>query len=83
MENLPFDYSIDLPGGEITGVGLTNILWVVLTLAFAISFIFSLILLFHWNRYGIGKISVWSTEVIYIFGVIFLVLGAFASLMLI
>ena len=82
VEKLPFDYSIDIPGGEIAGIGFVNVLWFVLTLAFVISFIFSLILFYHWNRYGIGKIAVWSTEVIYIFGIIFLVLGALASLLL-
>ncbi|GEM_PF-3966058 len=76
----PLEFGLDL-----SGTGLTvnpDILWLILSVVFLIFLIFSLILVYHWNKFGFHALAVGVAEAVYFAVSIFLILGAVGSILL-
>jgi len=59
-----------------------DILWFILSIVTFGFIIFSLMLFYHWNRFGRRAVAVSLAEAIYLAGSIFFILGAAASVVL-
>jgi len=59
-----------------------NILWLIFILTFVLFLVFSLILVYHWHRFGMRAKGIFLAESVYFSGSVFFLLGAVASVML-
>ena len=60
----------------------SDILWLIFVLVLAIFLIFSLILVYHWNRFGMRALAIGTAELVFFAGGAFLLMGAAASIAL-
>lgn len=60
----------------------SDFLWLILSLVFLVFLVLSLILVFHWNKFGSHALAIGTAEAVYFFVSAFLILGAVASILL-
>ena len=60
---------------NIVSNNTNNIIWFIFFIAFAFFFIYSLMLIYHWFKYGGGLFAIWLAMIMY-FSVSFVLIGA-------
>lgn len=59
-----------------------EMMWLFLVIVIAVFLIFSIILVYHWHKFGMRALAVGTAELIFFVGAFLLVLGASASIAL-